>query len=118
MAMLFSYRIVEQYKSRSKTLKLIVSQSRTNEFIKRILIPDTSFPPATSQSMKHFDSLHVRILIVDNKAYWISNNAVFSADVVNGEVEKESTTEVDTMGMDNVQLKQMMFIVEKLKEGL
>jgi hypothetical protein len=83
-----------------------------------MLMRDNSFPAATSQSMKHFDSVHLRILIIDNKAYWITNNAVFAADVINGQVEKETTTEVDTMGMDNVQLKQMMFIVEKLKEGL
>jgi hypothetical protein len=118
LSMLFAYRIVESYKAKNKTIKLVISQSRTNEFIKKILMPDNSFPPATSQSMKHFDSVHLRILIVDNKAYWITNNAVFAADVINGQVEKETTAEVDTMGMDNVQLKQMMFIVEKLKEGL
>lgn len=116
--MLFAYRIVENYKAKTKTIKLMISQSRTNEFIKKILMPDNSFPPATSQSMKHFDSVHLRILIVDNKAYWITNNAVFTAEVIDGQVEKETTREVDTMGMDNVQLKQMMFIVEKLKEGL
>lgn len=118
LSMLFAYRIVENYKAKTKTIKLTISQSRTNEFIKKILMPDSSFPPATSQSMKHFDSIHLRILIVDNKAYWITNNAVFTAEVINGQVEKETTREVDTMGMDNVQLKQMMFIVEKLKEGL
>ena len=79
---------------------------------------DESFPKATTQSTKHFDSVSIRILIVDSQAYWIKNNSVFMADVVNGEVEKDTAREVDTMAMDKVQLNKMIFIVEKLKEGL
>ena len=68
--------------------------------------------------MKDFDAKSTRVLIIDNEAYWIKNNTVFMAEVINGEVEKETTREVDTMAMDKVQLKKMIFIVEKLKEGL
>jgi kynurenine formamidase len=114
----FTYRWLIKNAAPLKSLKVVATQSRTNELIKKILIPDQSFPKATSQAMKHFDSRSVRVLIIDSQAYWITDNTVFAADVVNGEVQKDTAKEVDTMDMDKVQLKKMIFIVEKLKEGL
>jgi len=99
-------------------LRVFASQSRTNEMIKSFFIQDQSFPAATTQSMKYFDSINLRILILEEQAYWIKNNAVFVAQVINGEIEKDTAKEVDTMAMDKVQLNKLMFIVEKLKEGL
>ena len=117
--MFFTYRWLQKNNGhRTKPLKLIVSQSNNNELLKKMFMPDNSFPKATTQSTKHFDSVSLRVLIVDDQAYWIKNNSVFIADLVNGEVEKDTAREVDTMAMDKVQLNKMMFIVEKLKEGL
>ena len=101
-----------------KSFKVSISQSRTNELMKSFFIKNESFPAATTQSMKHFDSINLRILILEEQAYWIKNNAVFVAEVINGEIEKDTAKEVDTMAMDKVQLNKLMFIVEKLKEGL
>jgi hypothetical protein len=114
----FTYRWFVKTAVPRKSIKIIVSQSRTNELFKQMFMPEQSFPKATSQAMKDFDAKSTRILIIDNEAYWIKNNTVFMAEVIDGEVEKETTREVDTMAMDKVQLKKMIFIVEKLKEGL
>jgi hypothetical protein len=114
----FTYRWFVKTAVPRKSIKIIVSQSRTNELFKQMFMPEQSFPKATSQAMKDFDAKSTRILIIDNEAYWIKNNTVFMAEVIDGEVEKETTKEVDTMAMDKVQLKKMIFIVEKLKEGL
>jgi hypothetical protein len=117
--MFFTYRWLQKNNwHTTKQIKLIVSQSNNNELLKKMFTPDNSFPKATTQSTKYFDSNSLRVLIVDNQAYWIKNNSVFIADLINGEVEKETAREVDTMAMDKVQLKKMIFIVEKLKEGL
>jgi hypothetical protein len=86
--------------------------------MKSIFMKEESFPAATTQSMKHFDSINLRILVIEQEAYWIKNNAVFVAKIINGEIEKDTAVEVDTMAMDKVQLNKIMFIVEKLKEGL
>jgi len=116
--MFFTYRWLQKNSITIKSVKIINTQSRTNELIKQTFVQDQSFPPAKSQSTKHFDSRSIRILIVDGQAYWITNNTVFTADVIDGEIEKETARQVDTMTMDKVQLKKMIFIVEKLKEGL
>jgi hypothetical protein len=116
--MFFTYRWMQKNSLPKTSLRVFATQSRTNELIKQMFMQDESFPKATSQSMKYFDSVNLRILILEEQAYWIKNNAVFVAEVVNGEIEKETAKEVDTMTMDKIQLNKLMFIVEKLKEGL
>jgi len=117
--MFFTYQWLQKTVGKNqKTFKLVVSQSNNHELLKKMFMPDQSFPVATTQSTKHFDSINMRILIFDNQAYWIKNNTVFIADIINGEIEKDTAREVDTMSMDKVQLNKMVFIVEKLKEGL
>jgi hypothetical protein len=72
----------------------------------------------TTQSTKHDNSSQVRVLIARDRAYWIRNNAFYTADVENGEVLKETTRQVDTMAMDKVQLDEMVFIVDQLTRGI
>ena len=115
---LLTYRWFKANSIPKSKLKVFASQSRTNEMTKSFFMQDQSFPAATTQSMKYFDSINLRILILEEQAYWIKNNAVFVAEIINGEIEKDTAKEVDTMTMDKVQLNKLMFIVEKLKEGL
>jgi hypothetical protein len=70
------------------------------------------------QSKAHLEKSYVRVVIAEDQAYWIKDNALFTAEVVEGFVDKESTRRVDTMRMDSVELEKTMAIVEKLREGL
>lgn len=71
-----------------------------------------------TQASKHLESLYVKVVIAENKAYWISGNTFFEADEEDGFVDKDTAKPVDIMSMDDVQLKKMMFIVETLTEGV
>jgi hypothetical protein len=71
-----------------------------------------------SQSSKHSRENQVRIIFTEKEAYWIANSKLYMAELIDGMVDEESTKLVDTMGMDKVQLDKMVFIVEKLTEGL
>jgi hypothetical protein len=73
---------------------------------------------ADTQMSKHYKQSEVRVLFVDNKAYWISNNSFYSADLEDGIVNQNTTKVVDIMGMDKVELDKMSFIVEMLTEDL
>jgi hypothetical protein len=97
------------------------SQSYIHELISPLIYPDEInrlLSPLVSQAKKHYDKTNIRILFMDEKAYWITNNKFYNADTEDGEVLKETTKEVDIMGMDEVELEKMTFIVEKLTEGL
>ena len=70
-----------------------------------------------TQSTKFFDSRHQKILFFKGKAYWIRDNSLYTANVIHGMVDEKSTKTLDIMAMDKVELKDMMFIVDKLNEG-
>lgn len=92
------------------------SQSHIYELIKPFLqfVP----PPevGVTQSTNFLKRTYMKIMVVKDKAYWIKDNTFYVSDVVDGEVSKEGAKAVDTMGMNKVELDEMLFIVEKLRE--
>lgn len=99
--------------------KIQHSQSRNMLMFGKILeaeIAGTKKP--NTQSINYINKNHLRVMVVDNNAYWIKNNTFYVADLVDGQIDNETTREVDTMTMDKVQLDKMLFIVGKLTEGL
>ena len=70
-----------------------------------------------TQARKYMKQAWVRVVILDDNAYWIKDNALYVAELVDGAVDKESTKRVDTMSMNKVELDKTMFVVEKLREG-
>lgn len=95
-----------------------VSQSRSFSMISPyIIMVGKPSENIKTQAIKHFEANSVRILMTEKSAYWIKNNNVYSADIVDGVIVEETTKVVDMMGMNKVQLDEMMFIIEKLTEG-
>ena len=70
-----------------------------------------------TQATDHFDSKHTRLVIMDDYAYWIKNNRLWCAQFNGQGIDENSTKEVDTMGMDKVELNKMITVVDKLTEG-
>lgn len=73
--------------------------------------------PRNSQSQKHYQKYNMRVIFIENHAYWIKDNVFYVADFENGVVNDETTRVVDTIGMDSVELDKMLFIMDKLREG-
>lgn len=98
-------------------IQITYSQSHVFELIKPFLSDNIFMQrPATTQAIKHLISS--RVLLMENQAYWIENNTLVVAEVIDGQIAKETKKAVDTMGMDKVQLDKTIFIVEQLREGL
>lgn len=98
-------------------IQVVYSQSNVHELL-RPWLPDhikVDLPP--SQLSKHYDKFFTKILVVDDQAYWIKENTFFTASIVDGDVDKDTTKPVDTMAMDKVQLDKMIFIIETLTKG-
>lgn len=70
-----------------------------------------------TQSRKHFDKTNVRIVIVAEEAFWIKDNTLYTAKMTDEGLDKETTSVVDTMSMDKVQLDKMLFIIDQLRDG-
>jgi hypothetical protein len=71
-----------------------------------------------SQSKIHYDKTNIKVIIFDNSAYWIKDNIFYKAPLVDQLIDKEAAEQVDTIHMDKVQLDKMLFIMDKLREGI
>lgn len=71
-----------------------------------------------SQSRIRQERENVRVIIVENEAFWIKDNAFYTAPMVDNLISKDSAIQVDTTHMDKVQLDKMLFILDKLREGI
>ena len=105
--------------SQADRIRLRASQSYNHKMFAPILLDIKDYRPIESQSNNHYESTKTKILFTQDTAYWIKDNAVFCAQVdqLTGLIIEDSAKEVDMMGMDKVQLDEMMFIVEQLTEG-
>lgn len=94
------------------------SQSHIHNLIQPF-IPRNSelIPYKPTQSRKHVENTLIRVVFVGNEAYFIKDGIFYVASVVDGDIDKQTAKQVDTMSMDAVQLNKIKFVVEKLAEG-
>lgn len=94
------------------------SQSHVFNMVRPFIFAFNSRKMSTpkTQATTYKDSAFVRVVFTNNQAYWIKNNAFYTAELHRGVVDTKSTKLVDIMGMNDVQLKEAMLIVEKLTE--
>ena len=105
-------------KSKSKPPLVTPSQSSNLlSFNNRVISLLKEPEPKKTQTTDYVSKTSIRAIVVDNQMYWISDNAFYTATLVDGNIEENSTRLVDTMTMDKVQLEKMIFIVDKLREG-
>ncbi len=71
----------------------------------------------TQSTIQHSKN-NIKVIILDNEAYWIKDNIFYKAPLVNELIDKDSAEQVDTIHMDKVQLDKMLFIMDKLTEGI
>jgi hypothetical protein len=93
------------------------SQSRIHHIVSPFIKPEKIKKDKKTQSRKHFDKTNLRVIIVDDDAFWIKDNIFYTAKMNHEGVDKDTTSVVDTMGMDKVQLDKMLFIIDQLRDG-
>jgi len=111
-------RLIRKQLSKNTIPRIRYSQSHVYSLVQPMIDKEFSLPPIKkTQATSYQEAQFVRVMVVDNEAYWIKDNKLFVAQFVDGEVDKNTTSEVDTMSMDKLQLEKTMFVVEKLTEG-
>jgi len=98
--------------------KIIYSQSHIDSLVSQKIFEEfMPKPKKKTQSLQHSKESEVRVIIIEDEAFWIADQTLFVAKIVDGTVDNETTKKVDTMAMDDVQLDKTQFIVQKLTEG-
>lgn len=94
------------------------SQSHIHSLVSPLIPKSLKQKPKKTQSRIYEAKNNIRVIIMDNRAYWIKDNGFFMADMsIDGTVNKDSTRRVDTDTMSKVQLDKMLFIIDRLREG-
>jgi hypothetical protein len=102
--------------------KRISSIRYSQSHIFSLVAPSIPYMPVTNyfvptQSFLNDQKNSQKIIMTEDRAYWIKDNTFYEAQLIDGEVDKNTTKVVDTMTMDKVELDKMAFIVQKLTEG-
>lgn len=118
--MLLAFNKIKSFQQKPLKINIGYSQSYVYSLIKPYVYLNSIINSIKkdTQTTVFERSLYVRVVLTGESAYWIKDNAFYIADVQNGEVLKETTRIVDTMGMDRVELDKMVSIVEELRKGL
>jgi hypothetical protein len=116
---LVANRVLREPIKKFKTKEIKYTQSHVYSLVAPLLqfVPEDNKMPPT-QATKFIENSYIRVVVLERSAYWIKDNALYTADIIEGAVDRSTTKRVDTMTMDKVQLDQTLFIVEKLREGL
>lgn len=109
-------RLISKQISTNKVVAIKYSQSHVYMVATNMIFGSSKIPKIPTQSRKYQDDQYTKVVVAENKAYFIKDNTFFVANVNDGEIDKESTKQVDTMSMDDVELKKMIFIIEALKQ--
>lgn len=115
---LCSIIIIAVKKRRKYFAKIVYTQSSIHQIVKNILPKDLfEVPKVLSQARKHVRNNTVKVLIIENNAYWVHNNMFYVADAVDGVVDSETVRPVDTNNMSKRDIDKMLFILDSLKNG-
>ena len=109
-------RVVQ--KRRKYFAKIVYTQSSIHQIVKNLLPKDLfEVPKILSQSRKHVSNNTVKVLIIEDNAYWVHDNMFYVADTFAGAVALETVRPVDTNNMSKRDIDKMLFILDSLKNG-
>lgn len=95
---------------------MIGSQKDVHDLTKKFFSTNT-IKQKTSQMKKYEDSNRINVLVIGEQAYWISNNVFYTGNIVDGQIDQETTKPIDTQNMQKDEIDKMLFIIDSLKNG-
>ena len=106
-------------KKRNKSFsKVLYRQSDMHNILKDFFFKDIFDDKViTSQSKIWKEKQTTRVVIINEKAYWVSNNMFYVGDTVDGKVRPETGKPLDTTKMSKKEVDKMLFILDNLKNG-
>jgi archaellin len=120
LTLLVFYAILNVIRKKEKQFfsKTLYRQSDMHNILKDFFFKDIfDDKVVTSQSKVWKEKQTTKVVIIDQKAYWISNNIFYVGDAVNGKVKPETGEPLDTSNMSKKEIDKMLFILDNLKNG-
>ena len=118
LALISPIIIVTVKRNKKFFAKVVYSQSDIHQIVRHFLPKDLfEMPKPVSQARKHVSKNTVRVLIIEDQAYWVHDNMFYIADTTEGLVNADTVRPVDTHNMSKRDIDKMLFILDSLKNG-
>lgn len=104
-------------KHRQSTIHSVVEPVLpTNEEIISSIVKKKKESSKTKQSKQTYSPEQIKVIVVDNKAYWIQNNTFYETIVTeDGEIDQSLSKPVDTTNLGEEEVNTLMHIVDELR---
>lgn len=96
--------------------KVIGSQMDVHNLTKAFFAKNTT-KQKVSQMQKYEDSNRIDVLVIEDQAYWISNNVFYTGEIIDGQIDHDTTQPINTENMPKEEIDKMLFIIDSLKNG-
>jgi hypothetical protein len=110
-------RIVTKSKYK-KSYRTIYRQSDMHKMMKRFFTYELpQHQDTSSQLQKRREEGTIKVLVVEDQAYWVASNIFYVANVEDGAPVPETAKPVDTTNMSKKDVDKMLFILDNLRSG-
>ncbi len=118
LAVFSSILIIIGKKERRSFNKTLYRQSDMHNMLKEFFFRDIfDNKDVSSQSKIWKEKKTTKFLVIDQKAYWVSNNMFYVGDADNGQVRPETGKPIDISTMSPKEVNKMLFILDNLNGG-
>ena len=112
-----SKNVMPKLKQRQSTVHSIVKDVLpTNQEIIKNIIGNREKLKQTKQSMQNYNAESIKVIVIENKAYWIQDNTFYETVLTeDGEIDQSFAKPVDTSNLDVEAVNGLMKIVDSLR---
>lgn len=113
-----AWYIIDKINNGTRSKKIEYSQSSIHRIIKDMVGQSyIDHPSRQSQAEKHAEKNSIKVIFMEDKAYWVANNVFYCANAVNGDVDTETAEPINTENMNKTDIDKLLFILDKLGDG-
>jgi hypothetical protein len=113
LSFFIAVRIINN-KNKIRDSRVFYSQSDMHFLLKTFFSRNIEEDKKSSQLKKRIDNKMIKVIAMDNRAYWVAENIFYVADLINDEPDFSTTRPVDTSNMSKEDIDKMLFILDNL----
>lgn len=120
LTLIAAWAILKVIKKRSKKVfsRTLYRQSDMHRMLKYFFsLEITNNEKRPSQLTKRKEKDMIKVIVMENQAYWVSDNTFYVAKAFEGEVLPDTAEPVDIESMSRKDIDKMLFILDNLKNG-
>lgn len=97
--------------------QLAYRQSDIHNITKHLYINKNVIKKKETQLTKRMDEEEVKVVLTDDKAYWVADNIFYDADLVDDRPDMSTAKPIDASNMSKEDVDKMLFILDNLDRG-